>query len=193
MKKLLPIFALLSSFYAQSHEDIIVSNTEGEGFKPIEITMQMIEDRVPSFRNLWTKAVIIDNKVKVFKQDNLFTLDDTQYRDVSFTKSRIKMNGYSVDNASTSLQSEGFLSNKIRLMAGLPPISSKDNQPIMLCRIENHFDEKYYEMSVTQYETIRVAFPSNYDMGHLCTNVGSLGGYWKARLGDFYDNFGNKK
>jgi hypothetical protein len=191
MKKLLSVCALLVSFSSQSNEDVVV--VEKDGFESIEITMQMIEDKIPSFRNIWTKVVLIDNKVKVFKQDNLFTLDDTQYRDMSFSKSRIKMDGYSLDNSSQSLQSEGFLSNKIRLMAGISPISSKDNQPVMLCRIENHFDDKYYEMSVTQYETLRVAFPSNYDMGHLCTNVGSVSGYWKSRLGDFYDKFGNKR
>ena len=91
------------------------------------------------------------------------------------------------------MQSEGFLSNKIRLMAGISPITIDDNQPLMLCKLENHTDGEYYEISVTQYLTVRQVYPSNYAMDHLCTRGEHMGAYWKYRLNDYYDKNGNKK
>lgn len=167
-----------------------VGNEPSE-FSDIKITRTEIFSAIPSFRNMWPHVVEWKG-VTIHKQDDLFSMDGVQYRDIQFNKNAIKMDGYAVKDYSSSLQNEGFLSNKIRLMAGMPPISSDDNRPVMLCKIENHIDDEYYEMSFSQYNTLRKAFPSNYDMGHLCVSGQVAGSYWKARLSDFYDEFGNK-
>jgi hypothetical protein len=194
MKLLLSVLLTLSTFSSFAHE----SHAGGEESPPLlfdttRLSMQMLESKIPPFRNLWNEAVVIDKKFVVFKQEGLFVLDNTQYRDVSFNQLNIKMRGYSINDASTSLQSEGFLTNKIRLMAGMTPVSVDDNRPVMLCKLENHTADRYYEMSVSQYKTLRKAYPSNYDMSHLCLGEGLMSSYWKARLGDFYDEFGNRK
>lgn len=189
MKNLFTSLFLLISLNVSADDQ--VSNELG--FSETEITMAMIAEKIPSFRNLWTKKVVMDAEIDIFKQDNLFLIDDAQYRQLDFNKIQLKSGNYSIYDSKTALQSEGFLSNKIRLMAGMPPISIHDNRPVMLCKLEDHVTDTYYELSVTQYNTIRVAFPSNYDMDYLCTTTGLTRQYWKARFNDFYDQYGNKK
>ncbi len=185
MRHLIFIFLSLSLF---SFAEL----TEASDFEKSAISRDDIYDSIPSLRNIWVESVEF-NGVTIFKQKNIFDIDGVAYRDIDFGSNKLKMSGYSIQDYSRSLQEEGFLSNKIRLMAGIAPITKDDNRPLMVCKLENHVDGPYYELSVTQFNTIREAFPSNYDMGHLCVTNQAIGTYWKMRLSDIYDNFGNKK
>ena len=161
-------------------------------FSKTKLTHIDVYKSVPSLRNAWTSSMDW-NGFRIYKQPKIFKMDDVQYRDIIMPNTSLKMEGYSIHNYTQSMQSEGFLSNKIRLMAGISPITIDDNQPLMLCKLENHVDGEYYEMSVTQYLTVRQAYPSNYAMEHLCTRGEHMGAYWKLRLSDYYDEYGNKK
>lgn len=180
----------LFGFLLLSSSAIAESNPD-DGFENIKLTRTQVFSSIPSFRNIWVESINWSG-VRIYKQKDLFDMGGVQYRDIHIGQSYLKMSGYSIHNYRDSMQSEGFLSNRIRLMAGMPPISSHDNRPIMLCKLESHVDEEYYEMSYSQYQTLRVAFPSNYSMGHMCVSSQLAGAYWKLRLSDFYDEFGNR-
>jgi len=179
---LLSIFALTSSI-----------STNASELEVSKITMQDLENKIPSLKNTWNNKLSFPNGTIIYKQSNLFDLDTVQFRDVYQQEVTSLKTGNTLLDSNQTLNKEGFLTNKIRLMSGVAPISLHDNQPIMLCRLENHVQDTYYEMSVTQYKTYQKAFPNNYSMAHLCTRDGFARSYWKFRLSNYYDYYGNKK
>jgi len=184
--KYAPLLLLLATF------NVFSNNISDSDFEKTHLSRTDVYKSIPEYRNMWVS--VVDYKgFQIYKQEGIFDIDGVQYRDVAFNQVPTDFEGYSISDSPYALQAEGFLTNKIRLMAGMPPISNHDNKIVMLCKLENHNDGEYYEITFTQYENVRRVFPSNYGMGHLCASGQTLSSYWKQRLGDFYDNFGNRR
>lgn len=183
MKLILCLFMLTSSFSALSSSK--VHSSENLSVKRVPITIEDLERRVPQFRNLWNEKVTLFNGSKIYKQEGLFKLDGIQYVQVEFEKEHSKIKGHSIYNVEKRKAELGVLTNKIRLMVGVPPISRYDNEPIMLCRIEPDIGDVFFEMSQAQFKMMKIAYPSDKEIGHHCASLGTSRPYWKDRLNDF--------
>ncbi len=185
MKLILCLYLMLLSTVVFANE----SDSDSEINKKVElpqvVTLDMLEDKLPIFRNLWTSQVTLFNGSKIYKQDDLFTLDGIQYVQVEFDKAYSKLDGMAVYDAEKKLNNIGVLTNKIRLMIGVPPISDYDNNPVLLCRINHEVKDTFYEMSHEQFNLVMKAFPSDMSIGQHCASLGTSRAYWKSRLNDF--------
>lgn len=180
MKLILCLYLFLLSTVVIASEDSQVLVKEDK-----VVTIHMLEDKLPSMRNLWANQVTLFNGSKIYKQKGLFALDGIQYVQVNFDKKSSKLQGMSVYDAEKKLEEIGVLTNKIRLMMGVPPISAYDNNHVLLCRINYDVNDTFYEMSHEQFNLVMKAFPSDMSLGHHCASLGTSRAYWKSRLNDF--------
>ena len=85
MKKLTKV-STLSALLAVSG----IANSED--FSKTKLTHFDVYKSIPSMRNVWTSSVDW-NGFKIYKQPDIFKMDDVQYRDIIIPSTSLKMEG----------------------------------------------------------------------------------------------------
>ncbi len=152
--------------------------------EPLSLINDII-DNAPEYYQLFNKKTqVLD--LDVMTQENLFDQDGVKYDTIDILSNPYSQK-YTVDKVQETIDSKHVLTNKIRLMAGMPPISKLDNKPVLLCKVDKGLFIEVAEIQIMEIAA-KLSTPINYKA--ICTKNGGVKPYWTQRYYDFYNEFG---
>lgn len=155
-------------------------------FTNAALTESDVEKYLPELHGLWDTPVEIKG-VSVFPQKGLFDMEGIAYS--AYTLSAKRSGKYVMWNSDQKFKAP--IINKIRISAGMAPVSKDDNEFVRICRFDMN-SNLYYEMSVSQANKISDMVPL-FSPAENCLLGADTKDYWQTRYRMFYDNYGNQK
>jgi hypothetical protein len=144
-----------------------------------------ITNTAPEYYQLFNKKTTFLDQT-ILTQEALFDMDGISYDRVDLSMKKYSQQ-YSIIDMQASIDNKYVLTNKVRLLAGIPPISKLDNKQILLCKVESGMLIEVAEIQIMQ---ILNELNSSINYKSICTKNGGAKAYWSQRYHDFYNEFG---